>query len=209
MAKDRSDEDLVDEARHDAIIEQEERIHREHPILVKENADLKKQVADLQSLIASKNALIKLKADLLTVEMGRTRSLTSTVEELKERIEGLEARIKEQPKDEGLRTAHRFTSSVCSFCHERIIWGKTKIGKFIPLQTQPVTGEVISWSRDLEATLKEKGIVVRQGYDEMGEQVTVAIVNDPNPLMARTVYPVHFPFCKGRNLSAGGVAEPT
>lgn len=199
MGKDRSEEDLVDEARNAAIIEQEERIHREYPILVA-------RVAELEEALRGTKTLLQLREDLFEVEKRRAQTFEHKLKLAEAEVVRLREAIRSVPPPPAPEPPRRtrptpFTNGICRDCHERVLWGMTKNGKNIPLQTKPVIGEVIDWNRELEAELLTRGIACKRGYDEFGDQITVAVTENPDPLVARVVYPVHFQFCKARNLS--------
>lgn len=188
MSKDRSEKDILDELRHERIIEHEEQIRREYPRLVEENKKLKARVADLdRSLKACSKELLDVR--------GAVADMSRELNALRRKLATGQVAV-DPPR--------KFTAGVCRDCHERILWGTTRAGKNIPLQPKSIVGEMIEWNRELEAELTARGIQVRRGYDELGDQVTIAVTETPNPLFARVVYPVHFSSCAARNLSSFG-----
>lgn len=188
MSKDRSEKDILDELRHEGIIEHEERIRQEYPRLVEENKKLKDRVADLERYRKSWDKELQNARDA-AAEMARE------LDSLRRRLSTGQVAVA-PPK--------KLVAGVCRDCHERILWGTTRAGKNIPLQPKSIVGEMIDWNRELEAELTARGIQVRRGYDELGDQVTIAVTQTPNPLLARVIYPVHFSSCTARNLSSFG-----
>lgn len=213
--KDPSNDELLDEMRHQQIIEEEERIRREYPVLVARNKELEERVKDLERY---KKSWDKELADARGAAGEALREVSLLRDKVAEQTEEI-AELRARPQSVGRplpvpqvpqrRQLSVFTPAVCRDCHQRILWGVTKNGRNIPLNTKPVVGEMVEWSRELEAQLLEKGIEMKRGYDELGDQVTVALVPDPNPLVARVVYPVHFQSCTARNLSSDGGSRTT
>lgn len=202
-----SDDPLLD-LHHQEIVEQEERIRAEYPVLKKQVADLKVAYDTATKRIQSLTLEIEGYKNDLKASRSKVEGLLDELQELREQLREAKAAPKpspEVPMDE--RKPFKFKKGTCRDCNAPILWGLTKNKKFVPLQTEGVVGEMINWTKDLEAELAARGIKTRQGYDEMGERTTVAIVKDPDPSLAKKIFPTHFQYC-GRNPDAQNLSSP-